>query len=574
MPPQHPLTIHLRRDTILNVVIIRNFYFSLMTCGACTACLILVRGSKILQKIVAISILEILARWKLLDCSLTFASLMEAVKVQKEHHHSAAEPSRPRGQRCPSVALINWLPIYFLPHLQRTSSTLPATNMPTDLHNDMEYYIEPLIFQVEDTLYRIPREYLSQESTIIRDMLQIPQSMDSDSEGSADSKPIIIQQIKATSFRILLQFLFNLDGPGHLGLSKEDLITLLELCRKWDMQIIRNKVIDQLRPLLEGDPAHKWNLAKEYGINQWMQPSLERLIRRSESLGEWEYLMLDQDTFLAVAAIRETCYSVLMDTVNYSGSAENTNVSHWEVKQGRGAINVDLSSVIFDCPRPAPYVDEDGPDTQSQDCDNIRAGEFYFEPAVFKLGNCLYQVSNQPFTQHSPIFRRRFEKLGFAKYDTENPCVLSSEISSTDFTNLLRFFFPPPQITYERTSEEWASVLRLSSRWEMDAVKKLAVDKLTELGFGTSATKLRLAKDLGVEAWFTEGMRTLITREQPLAASEYQTLDMRHVVQAVDLRERAHARHHRYHGQIVRILPERGELPWTISLSDRLAPLL
>ncbi|XP_006461451.1 hypothetical protein AGABI2DRAFT_205241 [Agaricus bisporus var. bisporus H97] len=447
--------------------------------------------------------------------------------------------------------------------------------MPTaDLHNDMDYYIEPLIFQVEDTLYRIPREYLSQESTIIRDMLQVPQSINSDFEGSADSKPIILQQIKATPFRFLLKFLFNPDGPGHLGHSKEELITLLELARKWDMQIIRNKVINQLQPLLENDPAHKWNLAKEYGINQWMQPALERLIRRSEPLGEWEYLMLDQDTFLAVAAIRETCYPVFMDTVdNYYNSNEATTISRWELKL-RGAIVVDLSSVVFDCPHPAPYVDDDGPDAQSQDCDNLRAGEFYFEPAVFKLGKCLYQVSNQPFTQHSPIFRRRFEKLGFAKYDTENPCVLSSDISSTDFTNLLRFFFPPPQITYQRTSEEWASVLRLSSRWEMDAVKKLAVDKLTELGFGTSATKLRLAKDLGVEAWFTEGMRTLITREQPLVASEYQTLDMRHVVQAIDLRERGHTRYHRYKGQITHIRPERGELSVNISLSDRLAPLL
>lgn len=127
------------------------------------------------------------------------------------------------------IALINWIPTHLSPHLQRTASTLPANIMPTaDLHNDMEYYIEPLIFQVppsdwswsvaheqmqvEDTLYRIPREYLSQESTIIRDMLQIPQSMNSDSEGSTDSKPIIVQQIKATSFRFLLQFFFNLDG--------------------------------------------------------------------------------------------------------------------------------------------------------------------------------------------------------------------------------------------------------------------------------------------------------------------------------------------------------------------------
>lgn len=151
------------------------------------------------------------------------------------------------------------------------------------------------------------------------------------------------------------------------------------------MQIIRNKVINQLQPLLEGDPSHKWNLAKEYGINQWMQPALERLIRRSEPLGEWEYLMLDQDTFLAVAAIRESCHPVFMDTVNDYFDSEVTDISHWELREGRGAIDVNLSSITFECPRPAPYVDDGGADAESQSCDNIRAGEFYFELAVFKV---------------------------------------------------------------------------------------------------------------------------------------------------------------------------------------------
>jgi len=65
--------------------------------------------------------------------------------------------------------------------------------------------------QVEDTIFRIPREYLSQESTIFCDMLQIPQPTDGDCDGSADAKPIQLPQIAATSFRLLLRFLFNLE---------------------------------------------------------------------------------------------------------------------------------------------------------------------------------------------------------------------------------------------------------------------------------------------------------------------------------------------------------------------------
>jgi hypothetical protein len=130
------------------------------------------------------------------------------------------------------------------------------------------------------------------------------------------------------------------------------------------------------------------------------------------------------------------------------------------------------------------------------------------------------------------------------------------------------------QTTSARTPEEWASVLRLASRWEMAAVKDLAVNKLTECGFGTPTMKLQVAKDLGIQAWFSEGMRALITRQEPLAALDYQTLELRHVLQVVDLRERVHSRYRHGYGQTDHIREERGELPEGVSLDDRLASLL
>lgn len=223
--------------------------------------------------------------------------------------------------------------------------------------------------------------------------------MNSDCEGSADAKPIKLPQIAATCFRLLLQFLFDsdryvfqfskwnfisvFDGRSRKSFaSKQELITLLELSRKWEMKIIRNKVIVQLHWSLLNDPAHKWNLAKEYGISQWMQPALEKLIRRNEPLGEWEYLNLDQDTFLAVAAIREACYPVFQDTLGYN---QSTGISRWELKPGRGAMGVDFGLIVFDCPRPAPHSGDDGSDVQSHDRDTTRDGEFYFEHVVFQV---------------------------------------------------------------------------------------------------------------------------------------------------------------------------------------------
>jgi hypothetical protein len=129
---------------------------------------------------------------------------------------------------------------------------------------------------------------------------------------------------------------------------------------------------------------------------------------------------------------------------------------------------------------------------------------------------------------------------------------------------------------HEPTPEEWASILRLSAKWDMMQVKALAVRKLETLDFGTVVTKLKMAKELGVQEWFSSGVKTLITRSSPLTALEYQALGEQQLVQQVlDLRERAHHRTFRYYGQLISHLrSERGELPQSYDVSARVASFL
>lgn len=229
----------------------------------------------------------------------------------------------------------------------------------------------------------------------------------------------------------------------------------------WDMARIRTVVISRLLPLLEDDPAHQWNLAKTYEIHDWVRPALERLVRRSKPLQEREFEMLDQETLLEVAAVRERCYPVFRDSDDqwqYAvHTAEDTTINRWEFRQERGEVNVDLSTLDFSCPALLSRAQEE-PVALAQD-GPWKSGEFYFEKVVFKVSSVrrpvfssnepsqvedrLYRVPNQPFTQHSPIFRRRFEDRGFSKHDHRDPFVIEEGVTKTDFEHLLRLFFPP-----------------------------------------------------------------------------------------------------------------------------------
>jgi len=90
----------------------------------------------------------------------------------------------------------------------------------------MEYFLEPLVFQVrnsfnirttiniaqvEDTLFRIPHEYLAQESSVSADMLAIGGNVNPGSKGSGDMSPIDLPRVSTKSFRALLKVLHPRD---------------------------------------------------------------------------------------------------------------------------------------------------------------------------------------------------------------------------------------------------------------------------------------------------------------------------------------------------------------------------
>ncbi|KAF9443656.1 hypothetical protein P691DRAFT_797152 [Macrolepiota fuliginosa MF-IS2] len=451
--------------------------------------------------------------------------------------------------------------------------------MPRAVHNDIEYSIEPLTFRVENILFRVPREYLVQESPVFLDILALPQPVTGEegvsTEGTVDAKPLVLPDtITASAFRALLWVLYPADRlfNSDVGLLKDDWVMILELSRMWDMIRVREIAIERLVPLLKDDPAHQWDLAKKYEIQDWVRPALERLIRRSLPLSNREVEMLDQETLLKLAAARESCYPVLRDSdpsrYGYI-NGEDTAIGHWVIRQERGQINVNLDTITFNCPI-SLKDNEDQPFTLAIDGPR-RNGEFYIEKVVFQVEDDLYKVPNQPFSQHSPIFRRRFKNQGFVKFSHHNPLVIDSGVTKADFECLLRFFFPPNSAgEWEPSFTEWASILTLSAKWEMDRVKSLAVQKLEKLDFGSVVTKLRMAQELGVQDWFVSGMKTLVTRQEPLSAHECQVLD---------LRERAHHRtqynHYGHSQSITHLRLERGEIPnnecdLTIQLTDLL----
>lgn len=100
-------------------------------------------------------------------------------------------------------------------------------------------------------------------------------------------------------------------------------------------------------------------------------------------------------------------------------------------------------------------------------------------------------------------------------------------------TSVVRPFTEPKNLG----EGEWASVLILSARWEMERLRNLAIDKLTPY-FATDPHKLVvMGRRYNVESWLTSGIHLLILRKNPMEDDDAKNITPSAALKVSALRE-------------------------------------
>jgi len=72
------------------------------------------------------------------------------------------------------------------------------------------YYLESVVFQVEDTLFKVPTAQFTKASHVFWDMFSVPQPEGFNCEGSDDKNPLKLEGIMKVDFEWFLRVLFPL----------------------------------------------------------------------------------------------------------------------------------------------------------------------------------------------------------------------------------------------------------------------------------------------------------------------------------------------------------------------------
>ncbi|KAI5890934.1 uncharacterized protein SCHCODRAFT_02600162 [Schizophyllum commune H4-8] len=138
------------------------------------------------------------------------------------------------------------------------------------------------VFKVEDTLFTVHTYFLVEHSPVFKDMLQVAQA--NEGEGSSEDNPIILEDIPARDFDLLVRVLYTscaLTQTSPLQTaSVEECASLIELLERWQM----DEILAGVRQVLhdrDWDLADKIALARATKMNAvWLSTAYQDLILR------------------------------------------------------------------------------------------------------------------------------------------------------------------------------------------------------------------------------------------------------------------------------------------------------
>ncbi|KAK7679649.1 hypothetical protein QCA50_017361 [Cerrena zonata] len=171
---------------------------------------------------------------------------------------------------------------------------------------DNGFYLEHIVFLVDEVLFKVPEMLLTAESAFFRKLLK-----ETNEEGHTDEKPIPLKDVEADEFRALLKCLLpsSLHGePSSKKMSTSDWISVLKLSKRWEMTKTTQTAIQKVLEGLKADPIQRILLAEQYGISGWRLDAYAQLASRREPLSAKEASSLGYERAFKIIHMRERAY--------------------------------------------------------------------------------------------------------------------------------------------------------------------------------------------------------------------------------------------------------------------------
>ncbi|KAJ7772029.1 hypothetical protein DFH07DRAFT_997847, partial [Mycena maculata] len=161
-----------------------------------------------------------------------------------------------------------------------------SVNNPSNPTRHLEYYLETVVFQVEDIIFRVPRSQFERHSEIFATTFTLPPASDGRVEGADEKAPVKLEGISSFDFQSLLKP-SRTAIPKTPGLSQDEWISVLKLSTMWLFSEARILAIRHLTGH-SLDCIQRILLGRQYDVSEWLRSGYTELARRSTSISSEE----------------------------------------------------------------------------------------------------------------------------------------------------------------------------------------------------------------------------------------------------------------------------------------------
>ncbi|KAF8802633.1 hypothetical protein BYT27DRAFT_7215282 [Phlegmacium glaucopus] len=173
---------------------------------------------------------------------------------------------------------------------------------------DETYFMQVVVFQVEDILFQVPRYQFEKNSEIFASTFLLP-SGDRVPEGSSEAAPFRLEGVSATDFRNFLAALYPLSYSPEL--SMDHWASILKLSTMWRFLDLRQDAITKLLSLPMTPQTIV--LGHSYSSVELFTAGCTALASRSTSLSDEEAKELGHEMAFWLCILREKVYRAQTD---------------------------------------------------------------------------------------------------------------------------------------------------------------------------------------------------------------------------------------------------------------------
>jgi len=179
---------------------------------------------------------------------------------------------------------------------------------PNKLKRKDIFYFDLVVFQVEDTLFKLPKGQFA-ASSVFATIFTLPPG-EKDAEGTED-KPFVLHGISEVDFESLLKLMYP-PPLTNVKLTQQEWISVLKLCTMWEFTPIRKRAIQELsKKEMKMGTMKKIKCGKTYEVKEWVLAGYVELLKRTETITEEEAERLGWKTAAKLLLLREQYLSTI-----------------------------------------------------------------------------------------------------------------------------------------------------------------------------------------------------------------------------------------------------------------------